>query len=79
MQANESIFNIHESPFKAESADAMEFSILGFCKAKMSEYDFLTYYYVSCVKDMPEKLLDLELPFHSAYEMAKGIWERKNQ
>ena len=36
MQNFERIFDMHQPPFKADSLDAMEYSILGFFKAEDS-------------------------------------------
>ena len=42
-------------------------------------YQFLAYYYVSWAMVLPEKVDSLGLPFHTAYQAAKEMFERKKK
>lgn len=43
-------------------------------------YDFQqhTYYYMSFVKALPEILMELKLPYHEEYFLARGVKNGKN-
>lgn len=57
--------------------DNKDYSISAIPNKKFGGYEFLAYYYVSWAIAIPDKLDSIGLPFKTAYETAKQLFEKK--